>query len=158
MKILTADMEECSGCRMCELACCVAKEGKIKPILARIHVVQNFKEGLSVPVFCTQCEEAPCIKVCPANALARDEVTGAVLLDEERCLGCRLCTLACPMGAVFFVPEKGHPVKCDLCGGDPTCVTFCPTDCLRFEDSLKRSLTKRRKRAKEVISHEGTHR
>jgi Fe-S-cluster-containing hydrogenase component 2 len=156
MKVLTVDMEECSGCRMCELVCSVAKEGRIQPVLSRIHVVQNFREGLSFPVFCTQCEDAPCMKVCPSSALSRDDTTGAVLLDEDRCIGCRMCTMACPTGAIFFVSEKGRPVKCDLCSGDPICVRFCPTGCLRYEETVRRSLSKRRKRAREIIAHEGS--
>ena len=68
-KIINIDAEKCSGCRLCELSCAFNKEKRIIPILGRISVFQNYEEGLSVPVVCTQCEEAPCIKVCPAEAV-----------------------------------------------------------------------------------------
>jgi ferredoxin len=76
---------------------------------------------------------------CPAGAYRRDPATGAVILQPERCLGCRYCTWACPHDAPRFVPERGTAVKCDFCherqarGLEPACVAHCPVRALGFE-------------------------
>ena len=149
-KVLMIDAEKCSGCRLCELACAFNKEKRIVPILGRINVFQNYAWGLSVPVVCTQCEEAPCIKVCPTEALYRDPETNAVKVKEEKCIGCKLCVSACPQGGIVFVPEKKVVIKCDLCDGDPVCVKFCPTGAIKYEEPVKATLAKRREKAEKV--------
>jgi len=78
-----------------------------------------------------QCDDAPCVVVCPSAALVRHSGTNAVLVVEERCVGCRMCALACPFGAISYWDGKAR--KCDLCGGKPECVRFCPPGALRFE-------------------------
>ncbi len=149
-KVLMIDAEKCSGCRLCELACAFNKEKRIIPILGRVNVFQNYEQGLSVPVVCTQCEEAPCIRVCPTEALYRDPETNAVKVKEEKCIGCKMCTQACPYGAVVFIPEKKVVIKCDLCDGDPVCVKFCPTGAIKYEEPVKATLSKRREQAEKV--------
>jgi len=54
-----------------------------------------------------------------------DEKTGAVIIDEKKCIGCLVCVQACPFGAILVGPG-GEVLKCDLCGGDPKCVLHCP--------------------------------
>jgi Fe-S-cluster-containing hydrogenase component 2 len=80
---------------------------------------------------CMQCEDAPCIPVCPSGALVRATDTNAVVVVKDRCVGCRMCALACPFGAINYWDGKAQ--KCDLCGGDPECVRFCAPGALRFE-------------------------
>ncbi|MCS7151333.1 MAG: 4Fe-4S dicluster domain-containing protein [Endomicrobia bacterium] len=143
MKKITIDAKKCSGCRYCELACVFNKEKTIQPSLARVTVFYNWDEGISVPVMCYHCEDAPCIKSCPTEALHRDE-NDAVIVDYEKCIGCRLCTISCPFGAVTYSVEKSKIIKCDLCSGDPICVKFCPTGALKYEEPEKISIEKKR--------------
>jgi Fe-S-cluster-containing hydrogenase component 2 len=69
------------------------------------------------------------------NAIAMEEGTGAKVVIEPLCLGCHLCTIACPYGTVFTLPQSDLASKCNLCGGHPACVTSCPTDAIRFQES-----------------------
>jgi Fe-S-cluster-containing hydrogenase component 2 len=59
---------------------------------------------------------------------------GRVAWEEAKCIGCRMCTLACPFGAVVYESAKRRIVKCDLCDGNPECVIFCPTRALEYVD------------------------
>ncbi|MEW6556552.1 MAG: 4Fe-4S dicluster domain-containing protein [Elusimicrobiota bacterium] len=151
MKYLNIDVTKCSGCRMCELACSFIKEKKIVPNLARINVVADFGKGLSIPIVCMQCENAPCINICPTKALSKNFVTGAVIVSNKKCIGCKLCTTVCPYGAIVFIPEKKYVVKCDLCDGEPTCVKFCCTGALRYDESIKTKMLKKREVAERMI-------
>jgi len=81
-------------------------------------------EGISVPTTCEQCEDAPCVAVCPTSAMFNDPAMNRVGWEEAKCIGCRMCTLACPFGAVVYETSRRRILKCDLCGGAPECVTF----------------------------------
>jgi Fe-S-cluster-containing dehydrogenase component len=91
-------------------------------------------DRVCLPLTCMHCTEAWCMEVCPAEAIARDPETGAVVIDEKRCAGCKMCLLACPLGAVHFDAAAGVARKCDLCGGDPACVRGCTVDVLQYRD------------------------
>ena len=151
MKYLNIDAAKCSGCRMCELACSVTKEKRIVPDKARISVIADFGKGVSTPVVCMQCSDAPCMDVCPTKALSRDSSSGAVIICEQKCIGCKLCTTVCPYGAIVFIPEKKCVIKCDLCEGEPTCVKFCPTGALIYGEPTKIKMSKKREVAEKVI-------
>jgi Fe-S-cluster-containing dehydrogenase component len=77
------------------------------------------------------------------GAISRDEKTGAVLIDENLCVGCKLCVMFCPLGGVG-IDENRKILKCDLCGGDPICVKFCIPGALQFLDANAINLKKRR--------------
>ena len=134
-KMLVIDINKCTGCHTCELACSFAHNGEFNPLKSRIHVSFFVEQATGIPVVCQQCNEAWCAKICPAGAITieKDEVTGATLVkvSEEKCVGCKMCTLACPFGGIV-VSDKGHAEKCDLCGGDPECVKFCYPGALKF--------------------------
>jgi len=74
------------------------------------------------------------MKVCPTQALQRDDRTGAVVLLEERCIRCRACVWACPWGNMGFDADRAQVYKCDLCGGDPQCARYCPSRALEQFD------------------------
>lgn len=143
-KLLFVDHEKCAGCRTCEITCATYHEGVANPSLARIHVVKWEAEGLDVPVVCQQCDRPACQAVCPTGATHRDSRTGAMLVDEERCIGCRMCVLACPFGATTFDFRTRRILKCNLCDGDPQCAKFCTTGALQYLPSTQAMLAKKR--------------
>ncbi len=139
--VLLAYPENCIGCELCEYACSFEHEGVFSPSLARIKVARNESREFFTPTFCTQCENAPCVKVCPTDALAKNRKTGIVEWDKDKCIFCDVCIPACPFGAITFVNEEA--IKCDLCNGDPECVKICPADALRFIDEREGGKDKR---------------
>jgi len=130
-KTYTVIPRNCTGCRTCELACSMVK-GK-EGVLGhpRINIFAN-GENRYMQMTCLQCAEAACMKICPTDALVRDETTRAVVLLEDRCVGCGLCEVACPFGHIHFEHSLGLPLKCDLCGGAPACAKFCPYNALEM--------------------------
>ena len=78
------------------------------------------REGISVPLMCLQCDTAACEKVCPTGALKRNESTGALVVDDAKCIRCKMCVQACPFGNIAYDPAKNRILRCDLCDGDPS--------------------------------------
>jgi Fe-S-cluster-containing hydrogenase component 2 len=134
MKIVTVNSDKCTGCRSCELACSLKNSGEFNPVRARIQVI-GFDELFCLPVTCFQCEKPYCAEVCPTGAIAREELTGVIKVSKEKCTGCKICTLACPFGNIVFSSKDKVAVKCELCDGEPECVTFCGTGALEFKEA-----------------------
>ena len=134
-KLLLMDAEACTGCMQCEMACSYQTEGKFNPIKSRIKVFEFKEQSLFVPYTCTQCAEAWCMQVCPVDAITVDGKTGAKIVSDDVCVGCKVCTIACPFGTINYNPDSGKVLKCDLCGGDPACVKICPTTALSFVEA-----------------------
>ena len=129
-QIFRVSVERCIACGKCELACAFGHGRDGLPAASRIRVVRQGPER-GIPLTCLQCHDAACVAVCPMAALSRDPESGAVTLSETHCVRCGLCVAACPFGNML--PEEGGRVaKCDLCGGAPRCVPFCPTGALEF--------------------------
>jgi Fe-S-cluster-containing hydrogenase component 2 len=154
--------ERCVGCHTCELACAAAhtEAGSIigavlakEKLHPRNRVVQVDAGGgqiVKLSTQCRQCEDAPCVRVCPTKATYRTETYTAV--DERLCIGCRLCMMVCPFGAIHVVTtkvadrDKAAALKCDLCIDLPTgpaCVDACPTKALslRYPTEVMRQAT-----------------
>ncbi len=74
---------------------------------------------------------------CPVEAITIDQGTGAKVVDDHRCVGCKVCTIACPYGTINYRPEHGKVSKCDLCGGDPQCAVACPTGAITVVDAVQ---------------------
>jgi Fe-S-cluster-containing hydrogenase component 2 len=130
-RIYKVSVERCIACGKCELACAFAHGSEGKPSKTRINIFRRGPE-LGTPVVCFQCHDAACVAICPTEALVRSVATGAVDMARERCISCRMCVAACPFGNMLW-DEAYHCVqKCDLCGGDPKCVPFCPTGALAY--------------------------
>lgn len=153
--VLTVAAEKCTGCRLCELACSVRNYSEADPARARVYVVRDECEGLvgTIPVVCQQCVDPLCVELCPATALSRDGETGAVVVDVDRCLGCRSCVQVCPFGAPSVDRRLGVTQKCDLCDGDPTCAKFCPTGALTAVPADEEAQRLRRSRAGAYLEH-----
>jgi carbon-monoxide dehydrogenase iron sulfur subunit len=142
-KILMVDINACNGCRICEVVCSFEKEKASAPTKSRIRILRVDEAGMDIPGVCLHCESPLCADVCPMNAILRDPKTGGVILNQERCVGCRSCTLVCPYGVISLDVEKHVMMKCDLCDGEPQCVRYCPKGALLYEraeviDALRR--------------------
>ena len=137
MKALKFHIEKCTGCHQCELSCSGMNAGIFNQELSRIRIFLLKDAGKNVPYACLQCDEAWCMHACPVQAITRNPETGAKVLNDAHCVGCKVCTIACPYGTVVYQPSTGKVVKCDLCDGDemgPACVASCPTSAIEFVD------------------------
>lgn len=119
----------------CELACSWVQTGTFQPSRSLIRVNVFDEEASYAPYTCLQCDEAWCMTACPVNAIGADPDTGAKVVSESLCIGCHLCTIACPFGTVYTLPNTGKASKCNLCGGEPACAAACPTDAIEYVES-----------------------
>jgi Fe-S-cluster-containing dehydrogenase component len=156
---LLFDEKKCCSCRLCETVCAQFHEGDANPLAARnTHVVRPIREhpeisGLTAQPpgypphlskvtfgeysehsFCRQCISPECLFVCPKEAISLDPETRARVVDEEKCVGCGTCAKNCPWDMIRVNPETKKAVKCDLCGGDPQCAEWCPTDAITIKE------------------------
>lgn len=143
-KSLSIDPNKCTGCLLCELACSLDNEGMFNPSKSRIKVFTFEDTGRFVPYTCTQCEEAWCLEACPTHAITIDRATGAKVVSDALCVGCKVCTIACPFGTINFSQDTGKVVKCDLCEGEPECAKACPTEAITYVDADWTGLDKMR--------------
>lgn len=143
-KSLMINPGKCTGCLQCELACSYDNESIFNPAKSRIKVFNFHEKGRFVPYTCTQCDEAWCMKACPVDAISIDAATGAKIVSDGLCVGCKVCTVACPFGTVNYNADTGKVMKCDLCGGDPECAKACPTEAIVFVDANWTGLEKMR--------------
>lgn len=156
MKVFVVDVARCNGCYCCQVAC---KDEHVdndwtpyaKPqpdtgqYWVRLHerirgTVPKVKMHY-VPILCMHCDNAACIASCPVEGAIYKRDDGLVLVDPEKCNGCKNCVDACAYGAIYFNEELSVAQKCTGCahlldGGHeidvPRCVDACPTDALRI--------------------------
>ena len=162
---LVIDLDTCVGCQACVTAC---KEwntgGHMAPLtdidpygghvdgvwFNRVHSYEHTTEHgsrtVNFPRSCLHCEQPACVTVCPTGASYKRASDGIVLVDEDKCIGCKLCSWACPYGAREFDTDVGVMKKCTLCvdriyndnlAADdrvPACVAACPTSARHFGD------------------------
>lgn len=145
MKRIAIHEEYCMGCRLCEIHCLV-QHSKSKEIIkaykgeypkAQPRLVVEEEGYQSFALQCRHCEDAPCLEACMTGAMHRDSKTGAVICDEERCVGCWMCIMVCPFGVIARNTEgKKVASKCDLCNGEtkPVCVLHCPNEAIVCEE------------------------
>ena len=139
------DQSRCSGCRACTLACKSWHNLPAGPL--KYLKIYEYEKGIFPDVRvhfqwmpCYHCEEPACVNSCPCEAIYKEKKYGAVLIDAEKCTGCRLCYKACPYGAPVFESDekKTKAQKCTMCidrlemGIKPICVLACPNRALDF--------------------------
>ncbi|MFS2222676.1 4Fe-4S dicluster domain-containing protein [Pantoea sp. B65] len=97
-QFVIADATRCIGCNTCMASCSQEHRQVGLQDAPRLQVMRNERD--SAPVMCHQCEDAPCAQVCPVNAITRQD--NAIQLNENLCVSCKLCGIACPFGAIRF--------------------------------------------------------
>jgi anaerobic carbon-monoxide dehydrogenase iron sulfur subunit len=140
MKVIGVDMDRCTGCKTCELYCGAERGSEGKTLLRAVQEIPvpqprvrvEGARGVSFPLQCRHCLQAPCLDACLAGALCRDEKSGMVIIREDLCIGCWTCTAFCPYGVIYPSPERKIAIKCDRClyMEKPVCVDVCPTGAL----------------------------
>ena len=162
---LVIDLDVCVGCHACVTSCKqwntssaagpLSDHDPYGPETSGVFFnrVQTFEVGqypdtqvVHFPKSCLHCEEPPCVPVCPTGASYKRKEDGIVLVDADKCIGCKYCAWACPYGAREFDEQRGIMTKCTLCVDriydestpperrNPACVNACPTHARLFGD------------------------
>ncbi|TDA70259.1 MAG: 4Fe-4S dicluster domain-containing protein [Clostridia bacterium] len=193
---MTVDLKRCIGCQTCAVACRMQNNVPMGMLwnrvltdggehLDRARGTYPYLTKSWLPLACQHCENAPCVKVCPVGATYKREEDGLVLIDYDKCIGCRYCMAACPYNVRVFnwkepvrqpghdygdakVPKrrKGIVEKCSFCvervhqGAEPMCVLCCPAKARKFGDlndpDSEVSTLIRRRRTKQLLEDKGT--
>ncbi|MFH1919393.1 MAG: 4Fe-4S binding protein [Planctomycetota bacterium] len=127
-RLAVIDPDRCVGCQCCMFACARKHEPGLAKASIGVRSVGGMARGFTV-IVCRACEDPPCARVCPVDALALRR-GGGVGLDRARCIGCGHCRQVCVIGAVFWDDQAGKPMICVHCGA---CVPFCPHGVLELE-------------------------
>lgn len=138
------DYKRCIECRACEAAC--KQWNNLEPGIqfrkVRTYATGSFPNvrSLALSLACNHCDRPLCLLACPVKAIYRRQQNGAVIIDQEKCVGCRFCQKFCPYGAPVFNERTGKMMKCTMCydrlemGLQPACATLCPTGALQFHE------------------------
>lgn len=140
-RVLMVAEDECTGCLLCMVGCALAHTGEAD--LERSHIkVHRAYEGVFVPLTCNHCETPACARACPTTACHREPDELRVIIDGDRCIGCKTCVNACPFGHAHYDEVARVSTKCDYCGGEPECVRLCEPGAISYvyadEDSCER--------------------
>ena len=164
---MVIDLRRCVGCNACTIAC--KQSNGTPPDMFYSHVSLEERgtypnaTAVYTPMLCAHCEEAACVSVCPTGASYRDE-DGVVLVDHDKCIGCKYCIAACPYEVRSYLADRiegyfpehglteqeqkmyagfevGKVYKCDFCRSKgytdtegPSCARACPGDARIFGD------------------------
>jgi len=140
-KFAYCDPFKCVGCGICELVCSLKHEGRFSSSTSRIKAIRLYPYR-NIALTCVMCEDPPCVKACPRDALKQAD-DGHIVVDGEKCVGCGLCVEACDFGVITLHPTKRVVLICDLCGGSPLCIEACPEDALTLTTHDLRAQLKR---------------
>lgn len=132
---MVIDTRRCNGCHACSVACKAEFDVPLGSTRSWVEYVEkgdypNVARHF-LPRLCNQCGDPPCVPVCPTGATYKRKEDGIVVVDADKCIGCKYCLLACPYDARFINPRTGTADKCDFClhriqnGVAPACVTTC---------------------------------
>ena len=168
--VMVIDLARCKNVKACQASCNHAHHVEDAQNWIKVYPMQDAKMEAPYwqPTTCMHCDEPPCVKVCPVDATFKRQ-DGIVLIDSDRCIGCRFCMAACPYSTRVFnwgdpnlpvdiadqpynsetsLPQKKGTVgKCDFCpdmtrvGMLPHCVSACPNGVFFFGDMIEDSVT-----------------
>jgi Fe-S-cluster-containing dehydrogenase component len=165
-KVFVIDTARCNGCYNCQIVCKDEHVGndwspiaKPQPDIGQfwLHLQEKVRGTVPKvkvayrPHLCMHCDDAPCIDACPVEGAAYKREDGLVILDTQKCTGCRLCVTACPYDVIFFNEDLKLAQKCTGCAhllddgwAEPRCADACPTECLKMmdEDDAKELIAK----------------
>lgn len=140
---IVVNLDLCTGCMSCEVACKQENDVTLGQYWSKVlRVAQGeFPDTKQywTPTMCQQCADAPCVHVCPTGASYRNE-DNMVLINKEKCIGCKYCMMACPYGVRSWNGELSCVEKCTLCdhltsvGEMPACVKNCASKCRFYGD------------------------
>ncbi|KLU65925.1 hydrogenase-4 component A [Desulfosporosinus acididurans] len=181
---VVANPNQCIGCKVCEIVCFAVhnKNNQVAmsvgtiaaPVIPRLYLVRG--ETFTMPIQCRHCEDAPCANSCRIGAIKQEDKR--IVIDENDCIGCKTCLLACPFGAIDLLPQfkdgeaviqanlkeesefgleekvKTIAYKCDLCQdhGEPACVTACPQQALTLVIPAEEKKRRNRQAAVNLLS------
>ena len=138
------DQNKCVGCTDCEIACKKVKsvpKGQMRLFIQDKTDPLNLKEKRYVRVSCQQCEDAPCVTVCPTKACHKDGKTGITTMNADDCIACKYCIVACPYDVRFINHETRAAESCNFCldtnlkdGHEPACIEACRYEAIVFGD------------------------
>ncbi|QQR75024.1 MAG: 4Fe-4S dicluster domain-containing protein [Holophagales bacterium] len=140
---MVIDTARCVGCMDCVVAC--KTENEVPEGFCRDWIATEVRgkfPTLSMEIRserCNHCDRPPCVSCCPTGASHVEELGQVVLVEHDKCIGCKACLASCPYDARFVHPA-GYADKCTFCfhrtskGQDPACVSVCPTYCMHFGD------------------------
>jgi len=124
MEKISVNSNMCDGCLNCEKMCASVHT------TSRIKIIEHNSSYYGI--VCQHCENAPCIKICPTDAITEEKI------DQDKCIGCGLCVMVCPFGAMSF--NKSTAEKCDLCADreeGPACIKSCTKRAITLVDPAK---------------------
>jgi len=136
----------CVDCELCIKAC--KETNKVPDYGYRTRILtKNVKDAIGrkrefIPILCNHCNEPPCCRACPTKATYKDSRNGIVMMDSKKCIGCKMCVLACPYEARYFNAERHAIDKCNFCWDTrlskgkalTACSSVCPTGARIFGD------------------------
>lgn len=155
MKVFVVDVSICNGCYSCQIACKDEHVGNDWFPYARpqpdtgqfwMRLTEHIRGTVPkvkmhyIPIPCQHCDNAPCIPACPIDGAIYRRDDGLIIIDPDKCTGCKSCTDACPYNAIFFNEDLNIAQKCTGCShlfdsGElsvPRCVDVCPTEAIKF--------------------------
>ncbi len=139
------DMSRCIGCKTCVIACKDKNDNEVGINFRRVYPFENGNftvnsdgtlinnvQSYYLSISCNHCEEPKCVANCPTQAMHKREEDGVVVIDHDKCVGCKYCEWNCPYGAPQYNEKLGKMTKCNLCvdllekGERPACEGACP--------------------------------
>ncbi|MDD1727505.1 MAG: 4Fe-4S dicluster domain-containing protein [Methanospirillum sp.] len=130
-QVILHNPDRCTGCRQCMTACSFKNFLTYNYDLSLCRVITGPK-GEFIRVHCHHCADPMCMAACPTQAIHKDPVTGVVSVDKIQCIGCKACTWACPLSIPQMQRGLKAMTKCDLCGGDPSCIKVCSAKAIQL--------------------------
>ncbi len=136
MEKILIQPEICDGCMDCEKAC--------EELHGTSCIMVREVEGSYYPIICQHCEDAPCERICPTEAMGQTEI------NREKCIGCSLCMLICPFGSISMHDRKSY--KCSQCADQdmPVCIKACSKRAISLVDPEKMKLEKQTRHIEKI--------